>query len=73
MQYVIPGAERCTVAPKKSGADLFTRDGDQYVIPGAEQISTGELLARRVGAPLVPRCRQIGVYGAPLFVDPSAE
>ena len=64
MQYVIPGAERITpVAPPKR----YSTDGTQFVIQGAEQISTGELLMRKMAEPIRPRSRQRGLVGTPLF------
>jgi hypothetical protein len=65
MQYVNPGAERITAVT--TPPMRYPTDGAQLVIPGAEQISTGELLARKMAEPIRPRSRQRGLAGTALF------
>ena len=65
MQYVIPGAER--IVPVAVPSMQYSADGAQFVIPGAEQISTGELLMRKMAEPIRPRSRQRGLAGTVLF------
>ena len=65
LQYVIPGAER--IVPVATPPMLYSTDGAQFVIPGAEQISTGELLMRKMAEPIRPRTRQRGLAGTALF------
>jgi hypothetical protein len=65
MQYVIPGAER--IVPVAAPSMRYSTDGTQFVIPGAEQISTGELLMKKMAEPIRPRTRQRGLAGTALF------
>ena len=65
LQYVIPGAERRT--PVTAPSMRYTTDGAQLVIPGAEQISTRELMVRKMAEPIRPRRGQRGLAGMALF------
>ena len=64
-QYVLPGAERIfSVAAEQP---TYPAEGNQFVIPGAEQITTRELLQRKLAAPIRPRCGQTSIRGTALF------
>ena len=65
LQFVIPGTERVMLAPSPSRP--YETDGTQFVIPGAEQITTGELLMRKMAEPIRLRTRQRGLAGTALF------
>jgi len=65
LQYVLPGAEQ--IKREASKGTCYAVDGAQLVIPGAESISTRELLARKMAAPIRPRSRQLGMTGTALF------
>ena len=65
MQFVIPGTER--VMPAAAPSRPYATDGVQFVIAGAEQISSGELLMRKMAEPIRPRTHQRGLAGTALF------
>ena len=55
------------MGPAAIPSQHYATDGAQFVIPGAEQISTVELLTRKMSSPMMPRTYQRGLAGTALF------